>query len=100
MIRWTTGGAVSNPTTVQVRVQRSYPGRIRAGAPVPTRSMSPEEVETNVRWFTEGLDTPRSAPCTALVMSGVGVGQRRDTPTAIALGRQLGIERVIDAVDR
>jgi len=95
MLRWTAAGAVPNPTTVQIRVQRSYPGRIRAGAPVPTRSMSSDEVAGNIRYFTEGLRTPRTQPCTALVMSGVGVASRPDTPETIALARTLGIERVV-----
>lgn len=95
MIRWTTAGAVPTPTTVQIRVQRSYPGRIRAGAPVPTRSMSPEEVRDNVRHFTAGFCTPRTRPCTGLVLSGVGVANRADTPEVIALARREGITRVV-----
>lgn len=95
MIRWTTSGAVPTPTTVQIRVQRSYPGRIRAGAPVPTRSMSPDEVAANIRYFTVGLRTPRTTPCTALVLSGVGVAARPDTAEAVALARSEGVERVI-----
>ena len=95
MIRWTTAGAVSHPTTVQIRVQRSYPGRIRAGAPVPTRSMSPEEVQKNILFFTEGMRSPRTKPCETLVLSGVGVAQREDTPAAIGLAKQQQIERVV-----
>jgi len=95
MLTWTTGGAVPTPRTVQIRVQRSYPGRIRAGAPLPTRSMSPEEVDENIRHFTAGLRTPRSAPCTTLVLSGGGVASRADTPDALALARAEGVERVI-----
>ncbi len=95
MIRWTAAGAVPNPTTVQIRVQRSYPGRIRAGAPVPTRSMAAEEVVDNIRYFTQGLQGPRTQPCTALVLSGVGVASRSDTTAAIDLARDQGIERVV-----
>ena len=78
MLRWTAAGAVSTPTWVQIRVQRSYPGRIRAGAPTPTRSMSPEELAENIRHFTQGLQGTRSVPCTGLVLSGVGVARRED----------------------
>ena len=95
MIRWTAAGAVANPTTVQIRVQRSYPGRIRAGAPVPTRSMSPKELLKNIRFFTEGLSGPRTAPCTGLVLSGVGVGSREDVPEAIELARSLGVGSIV-----
>lgn len=95
MLRWTSAGAVTAPRTVQIRVQRSYPGRIRAGAPVPTRSMSPREIRANVTWFTEGLRGPRTQPCTQLVLSGVGVATRRDTPDVVALARSLGVERIV-----
>lgn len=95
MIAWTEAGAVERPLMVQVRVQRAYPGRVRAGAPVPTRSMSPEEVLANLRYFTEGLRGPRTSPCTRLVLSGVGVAGRADTPDAIAAARAWGIEHVV-----
>ena len=95
MIRWTAAGAVPTPTTVQVRVQRSYPGRIRAGAPVPTRSMSRDELLENLRYFTEGLNGPRTKPCTGLVLSGVGVATRSDIPEAIKSARNLGIDWVV-----
>ena len=88
MLAWTQAGAVSRPTSVQIRVQRSYPGRIRAGAPVPTRTMSPDELLENVRHFTAGLRTPRTTPCDTLILSGVGVASRADTPDAIALARE------------
>ena len=100
MIRWTAAGAVSTPTTVQVRVQRSYPGRIRAGAPVPTRSMSREELLDNLRYFTEGLEGPRTQPCSGLVLSGVGVATRPDIPEAIERARSLGIAWVVMHVGR
>ena len=95
MIRWTAAGAVANPTTIQIRVQRSYPGRIRAGAPVPTRSMSSEELMNNIHFFTTGMKGPRSAPCTTLVLSGVGVASRQDTPTVIEAARERGIGTVV-----
>jgi hypothetical protein len=95
MIRWTAAGAVANPTTVQIRVQRSYPGRIRAGAPVPTRSMSPEELTENINFFTTGMIGPRSTPCTGLVLSGVAVARRADTADAIRLARNQGVKNVV-----
>lgn len=94
MLSWTHAGAVARPTTVQIRVQRSYPGRIRAGAPVPTRSMSTDELLDNIRYFTAGQRTPRSAPCDSLVLSGVGVASRADTLDAVALARAEGVRRL------
>ncbi len=95
MLAWSSGGAVTVPTTVQIRVQRSYPGRIRGKAPVPTRSMDAGEIADNLRHFTVGLDTPRGTPCKTLVLSGVGVAARPDTPDAIELAHTLGIDRVV-----
>lgn len=94
MLTWTNAGAVERPTRVQIRVQRAYPGRVRAGAPVPTRSMSPSEIRENLRFFTEGLSGPRSKPCRVLVLSGVGVAARSDTPELLGLARGLGLEHV------
>lgn len=95
MLRWTPAGAVSTPSWVQIRIQRSYPGRIRAGAPTPTRSMSTGEIERNLRYFTEDMRGTRSTPCIGLVLSGVGVTTRDDVPNAIDLGRSLGIDTVV-----
>lgn len=95
MLRWTAGGAVPSPTTLQLRVERRYPERIRAGAPVPTRSLSTEEVQANLRHFTVGMRGPRSRPCTALVLSGEGLALRQDLLPLLAASRQEGIRRVV-----
>jgi len=95
MLRWTAAGAVSSPTTVQVRVQRAWPGRVQAGAPAPTRSLSPAELAANLRHFTAGMRTPRTRPCTSLVLSGQGVLTRPDLPAALALARVEGIDRIV-----
>lgn len=92
MLSWTSNGAVERPTTVQIRVQRSYPGRIRAGAPVPTRSMTQEEVLANIKYFTVDSRGPRSIPCKGLVISGVGVVGRQDIPSCVDAARDSGIE--------
>lgn len=99
MIRWTSSGAVSSPRTVQIRVERRYPGRVQAGAPQPTRSLSADELRANLRHFTVGMRTPRTAPCTSLVLSGAGIAQRPDTPAAIAYARDEGIRWVTLHVD-
>ena len=92
MLTWTGAGAVERPKVVQIRVQRSYPGRVRAGAPVPTRSMAGEEVMENLRYFTAG--GPRGLPVTGLVLSGVGVASRPDLAEIIGGARAAGIERI------
>jgi hypothetical protein len=92
MITWTAAGAIERPRTLQVRLQRSYPGRIRAGAPVPTRSMPTDEVLRNLAWFTTA--GPRGLPCTALVLSGVGAAARPDLAELCADARERGMTRV------
>ncbi len=95
MLSWTKAGAVKRPTTLQIRVQRRYPDRVRAGAPTPTRSLSRQELLANLHHFTEGHRGPRSAPCTSLVLSGVGLLASPDTRPVLEEARRLGIERVV-----
>ena len=76
MLTWTPAGAVERPRALQVRLQRSYPGRVRAGAPVPTRSMPTAEVLENLAFFT--ARSPRGRPVESLVLSGVGAASRPD----------------------
>lgn len=95
MLSWTEAGAVKRPITLQIRVQRRYPGRVRAGAPSPTRSLSRAELLANLRHFTEGQRGPRTAPCTALVLSGVGLLSSPDTLPVLTQARSLGIEHVV-----
>jgi hypothetical protein len=92
MITWTPAGAIERPRTLQVRLQRSYPGRVRAGAPVPTRSMPTEEVEANLAWFTTA--GPRGLPCDSVVFSGVGAASRPDLPGLCASARARGMTRI------
>ena len=95
MLQWTSSGAVATPRTIQIRVQRSHPDRVAVGAPDATRSLSPQELLANIRFFTEGLKGPRTTPCTRLVLSGVGVARRPDLVDAVDLATELGIEEVI-----
>lgn len=99
MLRWTPRGAVSLPTTLQLRVERAYPGRIRAGAPVPSRGLTPAELTANLRHFTEGQRGPRTKPCTGLVLSGAGVIHRPDLPAALQEARDLGLARIVVHTD-
>jgi len=95
MLRWTPSGAVSTPETVQIRVEVSYPDRLQAGAPLPSRRLEPAELAANIHYFTTTLDTPRTRACTSLVLSGHGVATRPDIPAAIDQGRQDGLKRVV-----
>ncbi len=99
MLRWTDGGAVASPTVLQIRVQRRYEARVRAGAPLPSRSLDADELRTNILHFTAGMRGPRTRPCTGLVLSGQGVGRRPDLPAAVALARREGVDRVVLHLD-
>lgn len=101
MIRWTSAGAVEEPSVVQVRVGVGH-SRVSAGAPEPSRPMTAAEVEANVRHFTVDRRGPRSAPCAGLVLSGLDAGPGEpEGPAGDELARILmrargeGIERVV-----
>ena len=95
MLKWTVAGAVEHPTTLQVRLERRYPDRVKAGAPVPTRSLRPEELLQNLSFFTVEMQGGRSRPCDRLVFSGVGLAARQDLPGAIDQARQWGVREVL-----
>lgn len=92
MLTWTPAGAVERPRALQIRLQRSYPGRVRAGAPVPTRSMPTDEVLTNLTWFTEA--STRGRPVESVVFSGVGAASRADLAELAAHARARGVRRL------
>ncbi|MSQ03276.1 MAG: hypothetical protein EXR71_15520 [Myxococcales bacterium] len=92
MLTWTPAGAVQHPQALQIRLQRSYPGRVRAGAPVPTRSMPTAEVLANLEWFTAA--STRGRPVDSVVLSGVGAASRPDLPELAAYARARGIRRI------
>jgi len=79
---------------LQVRVEHQFDGRVEAGAPQPERSLAPEEVLSNLRYFTEERRGPRTSPCTRLVLSGQGVLKRADVPAAIRSAREWGVDWV------
>ncbi|MEN0061624.1 MAG: hypothetical protein AAGA48_05705 [Myxococcota bacterium] len=68
-LRFTTGGAVGAPTTLQIRVGPGAPGRIRVGVSAPSRALSEAEVLSNAAHFRN--PGPRSAPVERVVLSGV-----------------------------
>ena len=95
-VHWTAAGAVVRPSALQVRVTPGFAERVRVGAPVPARAMSPEEVDANVRHFTEGRRGPRVRPVRQVVLSGVS-----DPPLCVALcervdaWRSLGVKELV-----
>ncbi len=93
MLTWTSAGAVARPDTLQIRLQRAYPGRVRAGAPVPTRSMPTDEVVSNLRHFA--VAGTRGRAVSALVLSGVGAARRDDLGAILAEARRGGVRSVV-----
>ena len=83
---------MQRPEALQIRLQRTYPGRVRAGAPVPTREMTTAEVLENLRWFTTAGS--RGRPIRALVLSGVGAASRADLGQICGAARGMGVERI------
>ncbi len=75
-----------------MRLQRSYPGRVRAGAPLPTRSMDTAEVRRNLEQFTAA--TVRGRAVDSVVFSGVGAASRPDLPELCAYARARGVRRL------
>ncbi|MBL8617402.1 MAG: hypothetical protein JNM72_17465 [Deltaproteobacteria bacterium] len=99
MLRWTQAGAVAAPTTVQIRVQRRFDGRVPVGVQAPSRGLDPRELVDNILWFTAGSRGPRTRPCDTLVLTGAGLATRGDLPAAVLIGRAEGIRRVVMHVD-
>lgn len=92
MIRFTSRGAVATPLTLQIRVGVD-PGALRAGAPVPSRALTPLEILQNIEHFTTGLHTPRTQPCTRLVLSGVTGHPPMNE--AMAFARSHGVQKIV-----
>jgi hypothetical protein len=93
MLHFTAAGAVAAPGVVQVRVTSSFPGRVAAGAPAPTRALADAEVEQNLRYFTLDRGTRRRA-CTSVVLSGADLPSRPGLAAVLVDARRWGIERV------
>lgn len=83
-LRWTPRGAVALPETLQIRVAPSSAASLRAGAPVPGRALTPEELTANLRWFTQ--PGPRGRPVSGLVLSGIPLG---DAPLVRSLAQSV-----------
>jgi hypothetical protein len=93
-LRFTPGGVVSAPTILQIRLSRELPGRIAAGAPLPSRAMSDAEVEDNLRHFVVDRQGPRERPCDHVVLSGVDLPSRRALADVMRAARAKGVGRV------
>lgn len=94
MLSFTRAGAVATPTTVQMRVTRRFPGRVAAGAPIPTRSLSRDELIANLRHFTLGMRGPRTRACDALVLSGLALDGLDGLEDVLRDAREWGLKRV------
>lgn len=79
---------------LQVRLTRHYPDRVRAGAPVPARSLTDAELVHNLRHFTVHQQGPRTRPCTALVISGASLPEHPSLASILAQARQWGVQRI------
>ena len=95
MIRWTPQGVVAYPRAVQIRLCLNHPQRIPGKAPSPSRTMTAEELEANLRHFTIGLDGPRSRPCTSLILSGMTPDFVAYTADNIAHFSELGYAQLV-----
>ena len=93
-LQFTASGAAASPEVVQLRLSAHFANRIQAGAPVPARDLSNDEVVANLRYFSVDRSGPRTRPCTALVLSGEGLADREGLSVAIEAARALGYERV------
>lgn len=71
MIHWTAAGAVSTPTTVQIRLSAITADSFRVGVSPPESTLSVEDFRRNLNYFSVDLDTPRSTPCHSLTLSGL-----------------------------
>ncbi|MCB9681491.1 MAG: hypothetical protein H6733_08480 [Alphaproteobacteria bacterium] len=91
MLTFTSSGIVPVPTTLQIRLGPLADGRVRAGAPVPARALTDAEVADNVHAFTERRRGPRTAPCTALVLSGWSAARLTTLPGLVAQARRWGV---------
>lgn len=94
-LKWTAAGAVAGPTTVQIRVTARFEGRVPAGAPLPSRSLTDEELRANLEHFTIGLRGPRTRPCTTVVLAGTGLSGRDLAPMLATARQDWGLERVV-----
>lgn len=94
MLHWTAAGAVASPLVVQIRVTRAFPGRVVAGAPNPTRSLTDAEITANLRHFTIDRRGPRARACTGVVLSGVDAARRPEIGAILADARGWGVTRI------
>ncbi len=95
MLRWTTSGAVAAPATVQIRLTPSYLGRVVAGAPLPARALTHDELLENLYYFVKGRVGPRTRGCDAVVLSGLDDAEPDALASALADARRWGLRRAV-----
>ncbi len=94
MLRFTSAGVVRDPTTLQLRVGRSFPERMSAGAAEPSRGMTDAEILANIHHFTVDRAGPRQQGCDRLVVSAVTVQRLRQLEGVWRQARQAGITHI------
>ncbi len=93
MLRFTSNGAVEAPGVLQVRITERFEGRIGAGAPHPTASMSVEALASNLAFFSTERGV-RERRCTALVVSGAGVWADPGLMAPLCAAPDMGFDRI------
>jgi len=58
------------PEMLQIRINKQFSGKIAAGAPEPSRTLTAEEVRSEMHHFTVARRGPRTKPCHTLLLSG------------------------------
>jgi hypothetical protein len=93
VLRFTANGAVEAPGILQIRITERFEGRIGAGAPQPTASISAESLASNLAFFSTKRGV-RERRCTALVISGTGVGADPELMAPLCAAPGMGFERI------
>lgn len=91
----TSRGLQESPRRLQIRVTQAYGGRVKAGAPTPSRDMTPAEVWASIRHFSIEKRGPRTIPCDTLIISGEGLHLVADLSDVLARARdEAHIQRI------
>lgn len=91
-LRFTGAGAVPVPDTLQLRVSPELRARLGAGAPIPSRALSDDEIVANVAHFAQ--PGPRGRPADRVVLSGATGDRVAPLVALLPTLRGLGVARV------
>lgn len=93
MLHFTKNGAVEAPAVLQIRITERFEGRIGAGAPQPTASMSADALQSNLAFFSVERSL-RERRCTALVVSGSGIATEPTLLRPLCAAPGMGYARI------